>query len=678
MILGWVVEGGDVGGASGERTNFKSSRGLGKSLGSWQAVRAAWEFLANTDFAKSPVFLGKSDETIPRIDILEAFDDVLVDPTGTVNVFAGWNKGEIELLRYHARETLAMLEDSNVDRFADVVLRDVSLGPQTFDEYLQVDISACKTAGGLIGSSERPSRQHLVASAMEGILRQGLGDRVRLLAVRPISGSDVSIGLIYEPSNATRVLDVGPSSDKKDATEAFRQLWGDKAELRRFKDGSISESVVWSITRPEEATMIPSRIVGYLLEKHFGLGDDAVTTLSSDSGWSTIVQTPAVARDAICVAGSERLGFRPMMDAYDDLYKLLKSIDDDLPLAILSVQPASELLRYSSTFVPHPLDLNRYATSPDCLKYLPTADIIIQFESSPRWPDDLAAIQKVKLAMFEKIARIITAQRKGTKVGIIFDSSRTEIEDRAALEIITPGGIAFKARIYHEREKTLLERILEGEQQTFGTALPQPLPRLASPALDLHIRQFSHLPAHHGAMAPLHHRYPSYSSATRLLKRWFAAHMLSSLVSTEVIELIMARVYLEPGSLAQPSSAVAGFIRAVDLLANWEWRNEPLFVPILSLNAADGARRIRFPEEERREATALFEDALKKDVDGKHAGWTVVTEQDVGGRRWTRGISALVAGRVRVLAKATFESVKSSVESIDVKVGLLTLTLTDN
>jgi U3 small nucleolar RNA-associated protein 22 len=29
------------------------------------------------------------------------------------------------------------------------------------------------------------------------------------------------------------------------AAAVFREFWGDKAELRRFKDGSILEAVVW-------------------------------------------------------------------------------------------------------------------------------------------------------------------------------------------------------------------------------------------------------------------------------------------------------------------------------------------------------------------------------------------------------------------------------------------------
>lgn len=43
MLLGWVVYGGET--TVGKENNLKSISGLGKSLGYWSAIRAAWEFL---------------------------------------------------------------------------------------------------------------------------------------------------------------------------------------------------------------------------------------------------------------------------------------------------------------------------------------------------------------------------------------------------------------------------------------------------------------------------------------------------------------------------------------------------------------------------------------------------------------------------------------------------------
>lgn len=99
MLLTWVVEGADIGGKGGNRASTKRIRGLGRGLGAWGAVRAAWEMLANTDFAKTPVFIA-GEQAVPRSDFVGAFSNVLVDPTGTVNVFADWEQGDVELVSY--------------------------------------------------------------------------------------------------------------------------------------------------------------------------------------------------------------------------------------------------------------------------------------------------------------------------------------------------------------------------------------------------------------------------------------------------------------------------------------------------------------------------------------------------------------------------------------------------
>jgi len=499
-----------------------------------------------------------------------------------------------------------------------------------------------------------------------------LSDRVKLLVVRQVAPEILSIGLSFDAAHATRVVDVGPPSEKAADVAAFQRLWGEKAETRRFKDGSISESIVWDITRPEDATQIPARIVQYLLDLHFGCSVESLTFFSSDPSWSTVVQVPASARQAINGVGSEKQGFRPIISAYDELYKLLKNSDDDLPLAILTVQPASEMLRYSSAFIPHPIDPNRYPSAPDCLKFNPSADIILQFESSPRWPDDLSGIQKVKLALFEKLAKLIVSQQKGARANIVMEEGRSEIDDHAYLEVFTKGS-AFNIWIYNDRERILLERVLDGETQTFGTALPQPPLRLAAPALELHIRRHVWGPAHHSAIAPYHHRFPSYSSATRLLKRWLSAHMLGLLIPTEVIEMIMVNVYLDSRSLATPGSAVAGFVRAIELLAHWDWKAEPLVVPVLSLNDDNGGKRIRFPHDKRQAAMKGFEARKKKeDGNGVRGGWKVITEDDLEGMRWTSNIGTVVAGRVRSLAKSTLEVI-GQLEVPDVRVKLFRL-----
>lgn len=136
MLLGWVVYGGDVGGKGGDRAATKRNRGLGKGLGAWGALRAAWEFLANTDFEATPIFMANDGNAIPHSEFTAVYKGIFVDPSGTVNILAEWENGDFELIRYYARETLAMLEDGGVDRFAEVFLHNQALGPAAFDEYM--------------------------------------------------------------------------------------------------------------------------------------------------------------------------------------------------------------------------------------------------------------------------------------------------------------------------------------------------------------------------------------------------------------------------------------------------------------------------------------------------------------------------------------------------------------
>lgn len=130
MVLGFVVNGGEQGGIAGRRETLKARKGVGHGLTDWQLLRAGWEFLgecncfyiakltliAETNFEQVPTFsksqsAGVSDRPsaialmfqIPANEFLEAFSNVFVDPTHTVNIFANWEQGEIDLVSNRLR-----------------------------------------------------------------------------------------------------------------------------------------------------------------------------------------------------------------------------------------------------------------------------------------------------------------------------------------------------------------------------------------------------------------------------------------------------------------------------------------------------------------------------------------------------------------------------------------------
>jgi hypothetical protein len=80
-------------------------------------------------------------------------------------------------------------------------------------------------------------------------------------------------GVIYIVFPKNSITHIGAFSFK--AFE-FRKFWGKKSEVRRFQDGSISESVVWnngSATLAQKR-MICHHIVTYLLNEKFGIPSD--------------------------------------------------------------------------------------------------------------------------------------------------------------------------------------------------------------------------------------------------------------------------------------------------------------------------------------------------------------------------------------------------------------------
>ncbi|KAI0681611.1 hypothetical protein C8Q76DRAFT_804516 [Earliella scabrosa] len=108
-----------------------------------------------------------------------------------------------------------------------------------------------------------------------------------------------------------------------------------------------------------------------------------------------------------------------MLSAFDELVKQIEALDEQLRLAILN----HTFLRWRSA-------------------------------SSLKRPDDLPAF---KLAFFKRLATHLMTAVKGLHASVVLGDGvkRREIENEAALNIVTPEGLTFRARIWHAREATL-------------------------------------------------------------------------------------------------------------------------------------------------------------------------------------------------------------------------------
>ncbi|QRV78620.1 U3 small nucleolar RNA-associated protein 22 [Ceratobasidium sp. AG-Ba] len=638
----------------------KKQHKVGRGLSSYQLFRAVLDFFAKHDFTTTPIFLAESPYSLE--DWKEHHDAIFIDSTGRYNMLAGVPAESLELLRLDAQASLALLDEASGEAFEAVFMHDIRHPFLRFDYSLRVPLDNPKfRMESLDKTIEWSSRTNSLLSALSSTLRKALGTRAKACVIvqpapahrptlqsTPSSPSYVEIGVILDPVEAPRLVDYGPPADDPAGSEVFRAFWGAKSELRRFKDGRILESVVWDVSHPDERAHIPGRIIRHILQLHFGIKLEDVRQTVYDE----VVRLPSSVVKIYSSVAENLMTFRPALAAFDAVVKQIKA-SEDLPLSLVTASPVSPSLRGTSVFFPWPVDLARYATLPDSVKYIPAMDVILQLEKSARWPDDLAAIQKIKLAFFVGIADALRAQDDKMRTEVVLDSDATEtdIHDNASLEVLTPSGFAFRMRIYHDREKTLLDGIISDKKST-----PKAVAH-AKYALNLHELRFVHAPRHHAAAAALGHRFPSYAPAVRLTLRWAGVHLLLPHIPQELVELVVAREFLKPG--IPPASAPTAFIRVLQTLKDWRWREEPLVVPIFSSldDTLRGGKHLAG------DAENTLKTLRREDPTMSRAAWVVVTEEDKSGVRWSGcsnlGPKAIIAARIQQLANASLAYVLS-------------------
>ena len=176
-----------------------------------------------------------------------------------------------------------MLNESRDDNFDKVFI--VKINEPTLKYDRLISLPTLDNGDVLQGISYQSSVYQVISKA--------LGDRVKLISLAsrciepwPVGGKPspkktsegLNVGLLLDSENSTRVVDHGPSAEQKEEAAAFRSFWGEKAELRRFKDGSILESLVWS-DQPSSPSIM-RQILGYSLGLHFDITEDDIGSVS--------------------------------------------------------------------------------------------------------------------------------------------------------------------------------------------------------------------------------------------------------------------------------------------------------------------------------------------------------------------------------------------------------------
>ncbi|PKY37898.1 Nrap protein [Rhizophagus irregularis] len=657
MLMKYLLQGG---GHNGEKK-------LANGFSSYQLMKGTMDFLAKHDFVSNPVFMNKSSKTdeFNENTFKDNFEVVFVDDYGTLNLFGRMSKASLDQLQHEAKLAMDYLNESHVDRFEDLFLKkvdDIKLRydnvakitqlPKSYNEY---DESA---------KLNFPDIFIHFARTMPKLLKQGLTNRVNLIAVnysklsswltseqpKTYSSSNIHIyiGFIFNPDESNRLVDYGPSPVDEIAVAKFRKLWGKKAETRRFKDGNILECMVWDSQKGiESRSLIVNQIVLHLMALHYRIKENKGIQYWAEQLNKFVMPSSNVPRN-IWNPELSNQGFQHVMNAYDNLVKQCYALED-LLLRVSSIKGSSPSLRYSSVFTPQPIKLKRkngVIIFPS--HYIEPIDIIIQFEYSTKWPDDLVAIQKMKIAFYILLSNQFKKQFPETKTRVVAKPNLdTIISTDAFLEVFsTTTGFSFRCFIHHERELILLDR---GIKNKMTTSIKRDVYTNALLRLK---RKFIYLPLHNTQIQTLCNKYPSLSLAIRLTKRWFGAHLLTSIhIEEEFIEILCAVIYLSPSPWERPSSGFVGFLRVLKFIAGWDLKNDPVIVDLDESNDSKRGGNV---------VIERFKNMRKADGNYKHSSMFLATINTISNEGIIWGEekpSKVVAIRIKELAKAAIECV---------------------
>ncbi|KAF9700946.1 hypothetical protein EKO04_000487 [Ascochyta lentis] len=618
---------------------------LSPGYSSYQLFKATLQFLARHDLSKKAVVLQAHNITIPKGDTTPVFFD---GPRGQ-NILFKMTQWSYACLRQEAKSTVDMLSDTVFDQFDSTFILKTELLKLKYDATFEIPLSAL----GLDSASDDYHEQ--ISDACRKLytaLTRALTDRVTSISfMMPQEDSwsivtrrpqekqrkSILINFATDPANANRTVDHGPAAENKQEAAAFRKFWGEKSELRRFKDGSITESVVWSLK--EASASVIEQIVRYILQQHKIVQATNELKFTGDA-FAHLVSAGRI-QGASGVAP-----FLPIMNAFATMEKDIRALED-LPLQLRSIRAADAQLRYASV-------------EPPTAGHAP-ASVVLQFEGSGRWPDDLCAIQRTKIAFLLRISDLLAEAESEYVSRVGLENSSQPAQNQAFLDVTSTAGFTFRIRIYHDREVTLFERQLKDK------TLDAPSRESAAASLALYKREFVQSPLHSQVLQTLCTRFPALSPSIRLMKLWFASHFLAPHFSAELIELLVIRTFLQPYPWPVPATSTTGFLRTLSWLGRWDWRHEPLIVDFSSTFSANPAdledatqqKGMRPSDLERLQTR--FEAWRRIDPAMNRVVLFAATNLDEEGTTWTDKAQPekVVAARLTALAKAASQAVRA-------------------
>lgn len=597
-----------------------------KSLSGLQIFRAVLRYLSVTDL-----------NTPPAPDTPMLFDNLR-----GMNVLFKMSPWSYTFLRNEASRVISMLNNTHSRQFENCFISNIDNPVLRYDHRMFFPLD--KILDSSDDGTDANDRVTKWCTRIFNLLKRALGDRLLLLNFsipcyspwsialsRPLRhlSEHLMVGMLVQSSQVNRLLDRGPPAEEKIPAADFRAFWGEKAELRRFKDGSIIESVVWS---DQHSKSVLGQIVEYVFQRHL---DNSI----AQSFESSEVLLDGPLRSFQTNIENAPAAYTPAIKAFETLESHLRSLQG-MPLHIRQVSPADPQLRYTSIDIPIKQN-SKFLMHP--------AAVYVSFEGSHRWPNILPAIQRTKIAFLLKMGDLLEERSVGITTRLGLETTQDEASNAAYLEIQYSSGAMFHLRIQHEGEMPILGRMLKSK-------LPSDISReTAATALSNYKREFVQSPLHSQAIRTLCTRFPLLSSTIRLVKKWRDCQLLSRHFRDELIELLTAHVFLHPFPFPEPGTLQTGFLQTLNFLAKWNWQEEPLIIDFNGEMHSTETEAIRT----RLEAWRSLDPAMNR------LALFVATNLDHSGSTWTeRNPSKMISARMSALAKAACAVAEASERAV--------------
>ncbi|XP_076640818.1 nucleolar protein 6 Mat89Ba [Halictus rubicundus] len=638
---------------------------LNTFMSSYQIVRNVWHQLVQVSWHKTGITMSQDKDIKDRVLIYKNYYDcVFLDSTGYHNIAAYLPKSTFFWIQREAELCLHHLDSAHADSFQSLFMRKVPFY-KAFDHFICVkDTQRVEKVVNTFSRSNYkldygPNHRSQAIIIIYNILKRGLTNRVHHICVLPKeftewectkNSSDnigeIFIGLELNPEFCFNIVDKGPEANLPKAAK-FRKFWGQRSELRRFKDGSIQEAVVWSSGKTISGKrIICKKIADFLLKKKLHFKKNHFTYIADEM--EDVLKLKKVQITHFMYGTGEEATLK-VINVLNSLEKELMNLSD-IPLSIHGVQGSSAVFRYADVFPPiatvHRPDKRLIKQSKNCLilsenvttapKYVTPLDVCLQLSMSGKWPDELEAFRNTKAAFNIQIAECL---RKQYMLRVNANYSHIDVYKE---------GFVFRLRIAHQKEISCLK------QQMTEDGIKQYIDNDES--VELESRLFE-LPKLTSALHGLHVQQPSFGTTCCLMKRWLSAQLLDDFhIPDIVIELLVASMYLTPAPYRPPQMPQVAFLRMLEIFARGHWNTDPVIVnfndemtkeEIVAVETLFGSSRSSLPP--------LF----------------ISTPYDQQRSLWTRKApSTLVLNRITALAKQSLKLIEDQMSAkilLDVK-----------